>query len=72
MELTVKDIEKLKKIKDSINRGIATTYDKSACIESINSILEPKCTVCRGIIESDLIVINDRKMHEKCRSKYRG
>jgi hypothetical protein len=71
MELSEKDIEKLKMILNSIERGTATTFDKMASIDAIKSILEPKCSVCRKLIENGLIIVNGRKMHEKCRSKYK-
>lgn len=70
--LTVKDEERLEFIIDSINKGLACTVDKNTCISHLDGILKPKCCVCRGIIGANLIVINDRKMHESCRSRYRG
>jgi hypothetical protein len=71
MELTKKDIEKLKEVLDHIEKGTATTYDKQFCQEAINAILNPKCAVCRSPITECLVIVNDRKMHEKCRSKYK-
>ncbi len=71
MELTGKDAEKLKAVRDAIEGGTATTYDKKACLEALNSILEPKCAVCRKPIEGNMVVVNERKMHEGCRSRYK-
>ena len=71
MELTEKDILKLKKVLENIEKGTATTFDKPFSIESLKGILEPKCAVCRGLIEKEMVVVNDRKMHSKCRSKYK-
>lgn len=72
MDLTVKDIEKLYMVFEKIEKGTATTYDKPACLEALTSVLEPKCAVCRKEIKEFMVVVNDRKMHEKCRSKYKG
>jgi hypothetical protein len=72
MELTAKDIERLNKILEAITKGTATTYDKIYCIDSLKGILEPKCAVCRNSISENLVVVNDRKMHDKCRTKYKG
>jgi hypothetical protein len=72
MELTKKDEERIKKVLDYVDKGTATTYDKQYCIDTLNAILEPKCAVCRGIINEKMVVVNDRKMHEKCRSRYKG
>jgi hypothetical protein len=71
MELTQKDVGKLKLVLGMIENGTATTYDKKICIESLNSIIEPKCAVCRSIIKEDQVIVNDRKMHQKCRPKYK-
>ena len=70
MELTKKDVGKLQLIHGMIENGTATTYDKKACLEALNSILEPKCAVCRGTIKDDQVIVNDREMHQKCRAKY--
>lgn len=72
MELTEKDVERLKKLLESIEKGTATTFEKNTSIEAIKGILEPKCAVCRGLIQEGLTVVNGRKMHEKCRLKYKG
>ena len=71
MELTKKDIEKLKAILISIQKGTASTFDKKANIEALEGILEPKCAVCRKPIEDEVLVLNDRKMHPKCQGKYK-
>ena len=72
LNLTQKDIEKLKFVLDSLNKGNACTIDKSTCISFLDSIINPKCAVCRGLISDDIVVVNDRKMHGSCRKKYRG
>lgn len=72
MELTQKDLEKLKRLLKDIEDGTATTYEKTASIEALKSILEPKCAVCRKLISEEMIVVNDRKLHAACRSKYKG
>jgi hypothetical protein len=72
MELTQKDIEKLRGVLESVKKGTSSTYEKQANIEALSAILDPKCAVCRNPIEDDQVVVNDRKMHEKCRSKYKG
>jgi hypothetical protein len=72
MELTQKDLERLKKLLKDINEGTATTYEKTASIEALKAILEPKCAVCRKTIEGSPAIINDRKLHEGCRAKYKG
>jgi hypothetical protein len=71
MELIEKDLERLKMVLESIEKGTATSYDKPACIEALNAIIEPKCAICRIPIREEMIVINGRKMHEKCSAKYK-
>ncbi len=70
--LTKKDIEKLVYVRKSVNDGLACTINKNECILALDSVLEPKCCVCRQVIESNPIIINERKMHASCRSKYKG
>lgn len=70
--LTKKDIEKLVYIRESINEGLACTVNKNECILALDSVLEPKCCVCRRVIEDNLVIVNERKMHAGCRSKYKG
>jgi hypothetical protein len=72
VDLSEKDIERLRKLKDAIEKGTATTFDKTFSVDTINGILEPKCAVCRGLIKEGLTIVNDRKMHNSCRSKYKG
>ena len=72
MELSEKDIERLKILLGALEKGTATTFDKNTSIDAIKAILEPKCAVCRGLIKEDLKIVNNRKMHEKCVSKYNG
>jgi len=71
MELTRRDIERLKNVLDAIEKNTATTYDKRSCIEQLKAVLEPKCAVCRGLITDDMVLVNDRKMHEKCKTRYK-
>lgn len=71
MELTKKDLERLKKLLKDIEDGTATTYEKTASVEALNAILEPKCAVCRKLIRGDMVIINDRKLHSVCQSKYK-
>jgi hypothetical protein len=72
MKLTQKDVEKLKYVAEKIKDGTATTLEKSTVEQYLESILNPRCSICRGIIQEDedLVVINDRKMHIKCSSRY--
>lgn len=70
--MTEKDVKKLEYILKSIKEGNACTLDKNNCILALESIIEPKCCVCRKIIDEGLIVVNERKMHERCRSRYKG
>ena len=72
MELTQKDLERLKKLLKDIEDGTATTYEKPASIEALKSILEPKCAVCRRLIDKEMVVVNDRKMHSSCKSRYKA
>ncbi len=70
--LTNKDIEKLKKIQKSIAAGDACTYDKAECLKYLESIIEPKCCVCRKPIQDEIEIIRDHKMHPGCRKRYRA
>jgi hypothetical protein len=72
LTLTQKDIEKLKLVRKSINDGLACTVDKNECISSLDGIIEPKCCVCRRVIVGELMIVNERKMHAACRSRYKG
>ena len=72
MELSEKDIERLKKLQEALEKGTATTFDKTTSIETIKTILEPKCAVCRVLITDGLKIVNGRKMHGKCQTKYKG
>lgn len=69
--LLEKDIEKLKFVKKSIERGDACTYDKPTCLGYLDSVITPRCCVCRKPIDGDMIVIRERKMHPTCSKKYR-
>jgi hypothetical protein len=70
VDLTTKDIERLKNILESIKKGTASTYDKNDNIAALEAILDPKCAVCRNSITGEMIVLNDRKMHPKCSTRY--
>jgi|GEM_PF-1097127 len=70
--LTGRDIEKLRRIQKSISEGNACSYDKSMCLEYLDSILNPRCCICRKPLDGEIEVINDHKMHKKCRNKYKG
>lgn len=70
--LTKRDIEKLKEIRKSIFEGNACTYDKIKCLEYLDSVLEPKCVICRQKIEDNYVILNEKRMHKACRGRYRG
>ena len=70
MELTRRDIERLSMIKSAVENGTATTFEKKSCMEALYSILEPKCAHCRGKIDDELVIVNDRKFHTRCSAKY--
>jgi len=72
MELTRKDIEKLEFVLEKVKAGTATTYDKATAEQYLESIIRPRCAICRDVIADDLVVINDRKMHAKCSKKYKA
>ncbi len=71
MELTRKDLEKLKYVLQKVKEGTATTFDKATVEQYLDSVISPRCAICRGIIEEDIVVINDRKMHSSCSKKYK-
>lgn len=72
MELSEKDIERLKKLQEALEKGTATTFEKNTSIDTIKAILEPKCSICRGLIKEGLMIVNGRKIHDKCLTKYKG
>ena len=72
MVLTAKDLERLKFVYDSIARNDACSYDKQICIQYLESIINPKCVVCRKPLATDFEIVNDKKMHKKCRKRYKG
>lgn len=72
MDLIEKDVERLKAVLESIKKGTSSTFDKNANIEALEAILKPKCAVCRKPMEGEMTVINERKMHPKCKGKYKG
>ncbi len=71
MELTSKDLDKLEYILDKIKGNTACSFDKPKCVENLESIINPKCAVCRNLIEDNMVIINERKLHDACKSKYR-
>jgi predicted nucleotidyltransferase len=70
--LTNRDIEKLKEIQKSVSEGTACTYDKQKVQEYLETIITPKCSVCRKPLDSAVVIVNEHKMHPKCRTKYKG
>ena len=70
--LTNRDLEKLREIQKHVSEGTACTYDKVKCMEYLESMLNPKCCVCRKPLDSALVIANDHKMHQKCRKRYPG
>ena len=70
--LTNRDLEKLREIQKHVSEGTACTYDKQKVQEYLASIINPKCSVCRKPLEGAINVVNDYKMHLKCRKKYLG
>jgi hypothetical protein len=71
MDLTERDIEKLEKIREFVEAGTACTGAKKEVLACLESILEPKCAVCRGPIEGEMVVVNQRKLHPGCEKKYK-
>lgn len=71
MELTQKDLEKLKYVLKKVKEGTATTFDKADVEQYLDSIISPRCAICRGIIEDNIVIINERKMHSGCSKKYK-
>ncbi|VVB54359.1 Uncharacterised protein [uncultured archaeon] len=70
MEITSKDIEKLKFVKDSIDKGNATTIEKNECLQALDAVISPKCAMCRMPLGEGYAVVNERKFHESCVKKY--
>lgn len=70
--LTNRDLDRLKEIQKHVSEGTACTYDKIKVQEYLEKIISPKCCVCRKPLDSDIIIVNDYKMHKKCRKKYHG
>ncbi|MBU4437342.1 MAG: hypothetical protein L6243_06115 [Candidatus Altiarchaeales archaeon] len=70
--LTEKDLEKLKEIQKSIDSNTACLYDKQKCLEYMDSVLNPKCAVCRKPLEGEIDIVRGRKMHPSCRKRYKG
>lgn len=72
MELAQKDIEKLKYVLQKVKEGTAATYDKASVEAYLESVIRPRCAICREVIDKDMMVINERKMHSRCSKKYKG
>jgi len=70
-KITEHDLEKLKELRKFIMDGTACSYDKMKALEYLNAILEPKCAVCRKIIEGECFVSGKYKMHEACSKRYK-
>jgi len=70
MDLTKKDVLKLKKVKKFVDEGTACSFHKKEVSHLLESILNPKCAVCRKPIGEEMEVVNQRKMHPGCRKKY--
>lgn len=69
--MTEKDIEKLEFVMNSVLDGNACTFDKNKVLEALKSILKPKCAVCRQDITADLVIINAKKLHNRCKKRYK-
>ncbi|MBN2251556.1 MAG: hypothetical protein JW724_05745 [Candidatus Altiarchaeota archaeon] len=70
--LSKRDLEKLTEIQKNVSEGTACTYEKAKCQDYLESVINPKCCVCRKPLEGDIYIVNDHKMHIKCRKKYPG
>ena len=70
--LSNRDIKKLREIQKHVAEGIACTYEKGKCTEYLDSILNPKCSVCRKPLTDPIYIINEHKMHIGCRKRYKG
>jgi hypothetical protein len=71
IELSEKDVEKLKFVFKSISDGLACSFDKNKCLEYIDSVLNPKCAFCRKPITGGFVVVNQHKMHPECGNRYK-
>ena len=70
--ITEADMEKLKKIQKSIDEGIACTIEKQENLRYLDSIMNPRCSVCRKPLDGDFEILKNRKMHKKCKKRYKG
>ena len=70
--LSNRDIKKLREIQKHVAEGVACTYKKEKCLMYLDSILNPKCCVCRKPLTDPIYIINDYKMHIGCRKRYKG
>jgi len=71
-KLTEKDEKKIEFVLKSISNGLACSFEKNKCLKYLDSVLRPKCAVCRKLIEGDFVEKNQYKMHKSCESRYRG
>lgn len=70
--LTDKDLKKLRFVLESIARNEACLCDKQKCLQYVDSIVSPRCCVCRKPLTGEIEIINEHKMHKKCRKRYHG
>ena len=70
--LTEKDLKRLKFVLKSIDRNDACSYDKQECLRYLDAVINPRCAVCRKPLDTDYEIVNDKKMHIKCRKRYKG
>ena len=73
--LTERDLKKLRFVLKSIERNEACLYDKQRCIQYLDSVINPRCCVCRKPFEGgkgEIVIIGDHKMHKICRKRYHG
>jgi len=68
--LTEKDMEKLKEIQKAIAGNTACLYDKQRCLDYLETIINPRCAVCRKPLEGEIAILRGRKMHPSCRKRY--
>lgn len=68
--LTERDREKILEIQRSISTGTACTYDKNRNLEYLESILNPRCSVCRRPLKGVILIVRGHKIHKECREEY--
>lgn len=72
MKLCGKDIKKLENIEKYVKEGTANTLHKKEVLKALETILRPKCAVCRKPVGDDLLIVNGRKLHSKCSTRYKA